>query len=250
MWTPRESINDNLENFTETLYQGLEQEHYSEAYFVSKLTDKEKKLFAEKDEKHMATYLSGDRADVTEDEMNLSSTNSKFLRAQCWRTTLMVKNYELLQDDYYYFELKNDDETIHVDFFKHHMTYVEMESLTKFARGDRHAWVRQAVKYLQRNNLDFAELSAMDFVNPYHEKLLNDGWEEAIVSLSRPSLEPTIFRLSVFKDAEKFPSEESLKSFWRSSHAKTLYWNLLIIFLGHNCPKTLPSERITAIITP
>ena len=64
MWTPRESINDNLENFTETLYQGLEQEHYSEAYFVSKLTDKEKKLFAEKDEKHMATYLSGDRADV------------------------------------------------------------------------------------------------------------------------------------------------------------------------------------------
>ena len=238
VWTPRESINDNLEEFVEKLNQALEQEHYSETYFVSKLTEEEKKLFTEKDEKHMNTYLAGPQADVKEDEMNLSLAKSKYLRAQCWRTTLMVKNYELSQDDYYYFEFKNDYETIHVDFCKHDMTYIEMESLAKFSWSDRHAWATQAVKYLQRNNLDFAELSSMDFVNPYREKLINDGWEEAIVSLSRPSLEPTIFLLSVFKDAEKFPSEESLKSFWRSSHAKTLYWNLLIFYLAYCCPKT------------
>ena len=74
MWYPRDSINDNLENFVDQIRQEKEQEHSTETFFVSKLTKEEIKLFESKDEEHTETNLRESFADLRVREMQLSES--------------------------------------------------------------------------------------------------------------------------------------------------------------------------------
>ena len=99
-WVPRESINDNLENFVEELCHRKEQEHSSQPYFVSKLTKEEMKLVENRNKEYTETYFRGsfgsDRSlDISAEEIKLSESKSKYVNAQCYRTTSIVKNFEL-----------------------------------------------------------------------------------------------------------------------------------------------------------
>ena len=209
MWTPTESINDNLENFIEDLCHKKEQEHSSQPYFVSKLTKEEMQLVENKDKKYIETYFRGSFGDVALDisieDLKLSESKSKYVRGQCLRTSSIVKNYELSKDDFYQYEFVNrrDDgtvqcgSTIQVCFRKRDMTHRslnEMESLAECRMGNRHAWAIQTIKYLHQHNLKFMEfnalLSSLFYLetlgqknNPFHKKLVEQNWEEARIVL-------------------------------------------------------------------
>ena len=193
MWYPRDSINDNLENFVDQIRQEKEQEHSTETFFVSKLNKEEMKLFESKDEEHMETYLRGSCADLRVREMQLSESKSKYVNAHCWRTSLMVKNYKLLEDKYYHFEfiVKRENEEyqreiiFQVSFTKQDMSYNEIESLAGVCMGYRHAWALETLMFLKNNNLQSAKLKNLCFKedNPFQEKLEEQNWEDAKIFL-------------------------------------------------------------------
>ena len=169
----------------------------------------------------------------------LSKYKSKYLKARCWQRTLVVKNYELTEDEFFYFDFIKNDENIHVSFHKIYMSAVEMESLAMFSWRHRHAWAIQVSKYLRKNNISFVRLSALDFlkINPFHEKLENDGWKDAFVSLSTSNLgdSPT-HRLSVFKDDEENSvlGENSNLTYskWKS-YCITSFYYLLLYYISY-----------------
>ena len=166
MWIPRESINDNLENFIEDLRHKKEQEHSSETYFVAKLTKEEMEFFQNKNKEHKKTYFRWSFStlpdtsgpDVSVEEMKLSESKSKYVNVQCFRTSSVVNNYyqkifirrSLSEDRFYQYEFvnKKDDgvvqrgSIIQVCFRRikndmPYMSYSEMESLAGCRMGNR-----------------------------------------------------------------------------------------------------------------
>ena len=88
---PRDSVHDDLELFFEEVQLGKKINHSVCTYFLPKLTAKEKKLVAQKDLKYMKNFVRGHDADVTEEEMKLSESDSKFVLAWCRRKTFSIE---------------------------------------------------------------------------------------------------------------------------------------------------------------
>ena len=91
------SVNDDLESLLGDLQIGRDfKESTVWSYFLPKLTDKELKLVKMRDENHLKTYscygLPGRDPDIDENEMNLSKSKSKFLKADCFRYTFKIEN--------------------------------------------------------------------------------------------------------------------------------------------------------------
>ena len=74
------------------------------------------------------------------------------------------------------------------------MSYHEMESLAKWRMGNRHSWAIQTIKCLHYHNLKFMEFNALmssvfyletllQKYNPFHEKLVEQNWQEARIVL-------------------------------------------------------------------
>ena len=252
-WVPRESINDNLENFVEELCHRKEQEHSSQPYFVSKLTKEEMKLVENKNKEYTETYFRGSfgsdlSLDISAEEIKLSESKSKYVNAQCYRTTLIVKNYELSKDDFYHFEFVNrrDDgavkreSTIQVCFRKQDMTYNEMESLAECGMGNRHAWAIQTIKSLQHHNLKSMKFSALTSSlfyletlfqkdNPFHQKLIEQNWQEARIVLHTSVKSDTVFHRILIEE----------KVDWESNSKKLLLW-LLLCYVSYKAPRSYP----------
>ena len=239
MWYPRDSINDNLENFVDQICQKTEREHSTETFFVSKLTKEEMKLFESKDEEHMETYFRGSRADVSAREMQLSESKSKYVNAHCSRTSLMVKNYELSGDKVYHFEfiIKSEygeyqRETIfQVSFKKQDMSYSEIESLAGVCLNHRHAWALETLMLLKNNNLQSAKLKDLCFQdeNLFQEKLEEKNWQDAKISLNTSRISNSEFHhFLIFKD-------NTLEF-----HRKDLHLWLMLCYLLYKAPRGYP----------
>ena len=246
MWVPRDSINDNLENFVEDLCHEKEQEHSSKNYFVAKLTEEEMELFKNKNKEHMKTYFCGSFStlsdtggpDVSVEEMKLSE--SKYVNAQCWRTSSVVKNYELSEDNFYHYEFVNrrDDgavqheSTIQVCFRKRDMSCNEMESLAGWRMGNRHAWAIQTIKYLHQHNPKFMELNKFletlfQKDNPFHKKIVEQNWQEARIVLHTSLKGGTEFHRLLIEEKMEFDGKN------------LLLW-LLLCYLSYKFPRSYP----------
>ena len=83
------SIDDDLEAFYSDLLNGRISESSSNTYFLPKLTEKEQKLVDDKDLNYFKS-LRLVNADVDKIEMQLSTSESKFVRGQAWRKTSII----------------------------------------------------------------------------------------------------------------------------------------------------------------
>ena len=182
MWVPRDSINDNLENFVEDLCHEKEQEHSSKNYFVAKLTEEEMELFKNKNKEHMKTYFCGSFStlsdtggpDVSVEEMKLSE--SKYVNAQCWRTSSVVKNYELSEDNFYHYEFVNRRD-------EHNLKFMELN------------------KFLET-------LFQKD--NPFHKKIVEQNWQEARIVLHTSLKGGTEFHRLLIEEKMEFDDKNLL----------------------------------------
>ena len=86
-----ESVNDDLESFFDDLRLGKEPRGYVKTYFMPKLTKKELELVETKDFSFMNTFWDVD-ADVDEDAMKASESDSKFVNAFGERRTFIIEN--------------------------------------------------------------------------------------------------------------------------------------------------------------
>ena len=84
-----ESIDDDLEAFYHDFQLGRISEPSSNTYFLPKLTEKEQKLIEENDLNYFKSFRS-ENADVAKVEMQLSTSESKFIRGQAWRKTSLI----------------------------------------------------------------------------------------------------------------------------------------------------------------
>ena len=87
----KESVNEDLESLFEDIRVGKEPDEDVSTYFLPKLTEEELKLVDRKDPNYLETFFNKTNADVEEAEMKLSESNSKFVRAQCYRRTFTIK---------------------------------------------------------------------------------------------------------------------------------------------------------------
>ena len=85
------SVNDDLESLFEDIRLGKEPDDGVLTYFLPKLTKKELKLVEIQDTSYLETF-SLRNPDVSEAEMKLSESDSKFVRGRCWRTTFTIEN--------------------------------------------------------------------------------------------------------------------------------------------------------------
>ena len=85
------SVNDDLESLFEDIRLGQEPVDEVSAYFLPKLTKKELELVEIKDASYLETFV-WSNPDVSEAEMKLSESDSKFVRGWCSRTTFTIEN--------------------------------------------------------------------------------------------------------------------------------------------------------------
>ena len=86
-----DSINDDLESLFEDLRLENEPNDYARTYFFPQLTVKELELVEKKDTSYLETF-SLRNPDVSEAEMKLSESDSKFVDGWCWRKTFTIEN--------------------------------------------------------------------------------------------------------------------------------------------------------------
>ena len=95
----KESFNDHLESFFKDIQRGetfflFHRERPNETvytYFLPKLTEEELDLIERKDHNFMLTFLKDMDADVSKTEMEVSESDSKFVRGWCQRDTFTLK---------------------------------------------------------------------------------------------------------------------------------------------------------------
>ena len=87
----KHSVNDDLESLFEDIRHGKELDEAVWTYFLPKLTKKELELIEKKDTSYLETF-SLRNPDVSEAEMKLSESDSKFVRGWCWRKTFTIEN--------------------------------------------------------------------------------------------------------------------------------------------------------------
>ena len=90
------SINDDLEMLFVNLQDRKEiQNEEVASFFTPKLTEEELKLVEERDEQHLSTYLQYyggyGNPDVDAEEMKKSDSRSKFVKAACFRKTIILE---------------------------------------------------------------------------------------------------------------------------------------------------------------
>ena len=88
----KESVNDDFESLFEDIRLGKKPKSQMGTYFLPKLTTQELKLVARKRDSFMHTFLFKMGADVSEAEMKLSESDSKFVRGICRRKTFTIEN--------------------------------------------------------------------------------------------------------------------------------------------------------------
>ena len=97
--TFQNSVADDLELFFEDIQLGRKPLSLAWTYFLPELTLKEFELVENKDEEYMGSFKLLNNADVSETEMNLSSSKySKYVSAYCRRKTIAIDGkptYEL-----------------------------------------------------------------------------------------------------------------------------------------------------------
>ena len=88
------SVNDDLESLFQGLQLGFQPNERVKTYYLPKLTKKELKLVENGTvpNEFWDTFLSGEKADVDEDEMNASESKSKFVYAYGHRSTFTIEN--------------------------------------------------------------------------------------------------------------------------------------------------------------
>ena len=97
----KESVQEDLESFYESLKTGKEVRADVATYFLPKLTDGELKLVEKKDQDHLQEYvwrIIERPFDVDPDEMEKSESDSKYVRAYCVRYTFLLKNTSFMPD--------------------------------------------------------------------------------------------------------------------------------------------------------
>ena len=88
---PKILVNDDVESLFDGLRIGRQPHPTADSYFLPKLTDDEKELVEEKDPKFFATFVRSKNPDVSEAEMKLSESDSKFVKGWCRRKTFIIK---------------------------------------------------------------------------------------------------------------------------------------------------------------
>ena len=91
----RDSVNDDLESLFENLRLGKQPLEHVLTYFFPKLTEKELELVARKDFTYFETLGLRTNKDVNEDQMKLSESDSKFVKAFGSRKTFTINNPSL-----------------------------------------------------------------------------------------------------------------------------------------------------------
>ena len=87
------SLNDNLESFFDKMKLGQVTNETALNFWFPKLTEREMRLVELKDKNHMSSYAAtDDQKDVSEAEMKLSDSKSKFVYVYCTRITFVL-NY-------------------------------------------------------------------------------------------------------------------------------------------------------------
>ena len=84
----KESVHDDLQSLFEKLKVGINQNEYIYSFTLPKLTPEEMKLIATKDLAYLQTYTvfgDGRNPDVSDQDMNLSESKSKFIYKLCLR---------------------------------------------------------------------------------------------------------------------------------------------------------------------
>ena len=84
----KESVNDDLEKFFEEIRLGKDHDEFVETYFLPKLTEEELELIAAKDPNYVSSFFLSANPDVRESQMEMSESESKFVRGQCYRKTI------------------------------------------------------------------------------------------------------------------------------------------------------------------
>ena len=85
------SVNDDLESLFENIRLGKEPDEEVFTYFLPKLTEKELEQVERRDTSYFKTFARWN-PDVDETEMMLSESDSKYVKADCYRRTFVIKN--------------------------------------------------------------------------------------------------------------------------------------------------------------
>ena len=86
-----DSVNEDIDSFFEDLLLGKEPDERAVTYFLPKLTEKELELVERNDLSYLETFLPGRKVDVEKAEMNLSKSDSKFVKCFALRETFTVE---------------------------------------------------------------------------------------------------------------------------------------------------------------
>ena len=87
-----DSVNEDIDSFLEDILLGREPNDRAVTYFLPKLTEKELKLVERNDLSYLETFtVSGKKVDVEKAEMNLSESDSKFVKSFALRETFIIK---------------------------------------------------------------------------------------------------------------------------------------------------------------
>ena len=90
---PKDSVNNDLESLFEDIQNGKKPAHLVNTYFLPQLTQEELKMAERKDENFMETFLEdAEDFDVPEEEMKASESDSKYVHAWGYRTTITIEN--------------------------------------------------------------------------------------------------------------------------------------------------------------
>ena len=87
----KNSVNDDIESFFEDLRLGKNPDKLVQTYFLPKLMKEQIELIERKDITYLQNFSSS-YPDVTEAEMKLSESDSKFVRGWGYRKTFTIKN--------------------------------------------------------------------------------------------------------------------------------------------------------------
>ena len=88
----KESVNDDLDKFFESLQRGREWESKAWTHFLPQLTNKELELFKNKDEDFFETCLFSRIEDVNNEDSKSIDSDSMFIEGFCLRHTIRIEN--------------------------------------------------------------------------------------------------------------------------------------------------------------
>ena len=90
--TAKESVNDDLDGFLESLQSGRELKSKAWTHFLPKLTNKEQEKFENKDEDFFGTCLFSVIKDTNNDDCELTDSDSMYVEGFCLRHTIRLEN--------------------------------------------------------------------------------------------------------------------------------------------------------------